>query len=515
MRQDLRRPATTLLKASPLSPIQMLPYPLEDLAHKSPHKPYANYRQAYPPYPLPWMLQRNPKENHICSKQLEWNLKGIYTTLAMVSEELNQLEHQHRHTEETVLPVIDSCMAYREQHLATNAAVATKTELQHTDGKTYHSGGTVGCNQQGFPDTLQRNLKSLRNSQRAALSEYQEHEGILMRQQKNLEQAAAVLTREISDKQTALESAPAKEFREQQIPLSPKAMRYSNKTDWAYWEGPGDPADVRKMRSTTVPNGLARNREDGFPLRAHSPWSAVFPTTTPRRRPAQRRRNARYKGVNGATLVYTESHPDEATHRHDSAPTALFDGCAWTRSSQTARENSEAMRRTHYLEEKTLRDNIVHELQEHLHHFEIKRRHFKQGLESELAGLRRVESTLKKLEADTPIKCRKMERMEVFHQKQEANMQQIELNRRKQAVSDMEQKMKGAARVMQVEVEAFGMMQSVTLRPTGSINRLPKLGYDHLIHGYMPPELHSNELGAVDTEEPPAEAQFNPSLDAE
>jgi len=59
------------------------------------------------------------------------------------------------------------------------------------------------------------------------------------------------------------------------------------------------------------------------------------------------------------------------------------------------------------------------------------------------------------------------------------------------------------------------MMQSVTLRPTGSINRLPKLGYDHLIHGYMPPELHSNELGAVDTEEPPAEAQFNPSLDAE
>ena len=104
---DTRRPEHSLLKAVPLSPVAKLPF----------------HKEQYSPYPMPWKLRRNPKENHWGVLRLQTQLKTLYHGLGIVSEELENVSKQLQHTKNIVRPHMDHILTFRYGRLAGNPAL--------------------------------------------------------------------------------------------------------------------------------------------------------------------------------------------------------------------------------------------------------------------------------------------------------------------------------------------------------------------------------------------------------
>jgi len=239
---------------------------------------------------------------------------------------------------------------------------------------------------------------------------------------------------------------------------------------------------------------LARNAEDGLLLRTKSPWRAVFPTTTPRQRPATRFEGP-YRGVAGAILRKVTKHPDETTHRHDQMVEVIEDSATWSRNAKAMYEKSCLDRRARHHEDLLHIANVVDRLQKMIHHRIVIRDRFQEELKIAKEAYHQAELHRNKLQADVPEKHRRVEAQNVKELNHLVQCQREKLIRDDRTIKDKANFVHSAENAIEVEQACMARVGELSLMPEGlQVRPEPTLDYDHATHGYMPPTLQPISL---------------------
>jgi len=432
----------TILKATPLSPVANLPYPKDE----------------YSPYPMPWKLRRNPKENHWGVQRLQAQSKSLYKGLAQVSEELEQVVKQLKHSRDVVMPHVNRTLLWRYSSLVGNPA------------------------NKEFPDFLQRCIKDQCVSIEKSVHQYEDQQMNLVKCQIRLEGMIKVVEQEISDKESALAAEPREEYATNQVPPAPPLELYGD-SPWNFWVGPGE---NRKSR-TKKGHILMRNDEEGLQLK-EGPWRFCFNTSTPRCRPAMRWEGP-YKGVNGAILRKTLANPDDTTHRHDALLEVISDAEIVAKIAFSAVTKSRNSRSGCHVDDSLVLKVITDRCPKLAHTKRVMRDRLEKELKTSQRNLSIGERELEECQSKVPQEYSKAEEMAVRDLKFAVHVKLDEVKRFREVVAHKEEVCRGIGVVCKVEAECAEKQKSVSLLAHGvSVGRPEREGRDesHRAHLSLP-----------------------------